>query len=94
MLLNLTCSLSGPINNRSLFIQRGNSFSLRPNIDHFKLSEDIWSLFLSLYSGGPEVVLRPGGGIKVNTPRPAQVASIAARLRARCNEKGRVSESN
>jgi ubiquitin carboxyl-terminal hydrolase 20/33 len=84
----------GPINNRSLFIQRGNSFTLRPNIDHFKLSEDLWSLFLSLYSGGPEVVLRSGGGIRVSSPRPAQIASIAARLRARCNETCRVSESN
>jgi len=76
----------GPINNRSLFIQRGNSFSLRPHIDHFKLSEDIWSLFLSLYSGGPEVILKTGGSLKVNTPRPARIACIAGRLRARCSE--------
>ena len=59
-------AFAGPINNRSLFVQRGSSVTLRPNTDHFKLNEDIWSLFLSLYSGGPEVVLRPGGGIKVN----------------------------
>jgi len=77
----------GPINNRSLYIQRGNTYSLRPNIDHFKLSEDIWSLFLSLYSGGPEVVIRAaGGGLKVTNPRPQRIKSIAARLQARCNE--------
>jgi len=84
----------GPINNRSLYIQRGNSFSLRPHIDHFKLSEDIWSLFLSLYSGGPEVVVKAGGGLRVNTPRPARIANIAGRLRARCNETSRLSQSN
>jgi len=84
----------GPINNRSLFVQRGSSVSLRPNTDHFKLSEDIWSLFLSLYSGGPEVVLRPGGGIKVTTPNPERIARIAARLQARCNDTNRFSESN
>jgi len=79
----------GPINNRSLYVQRGNSFALRPHVDHFKLSEDIWSLFLSLYSGGPEVVLRSGGGLRVSSPRPARITNIAARLRERC----RVSES-
>jgi len=83
----------GPINNRSLYTQRGNnSHILRPNIDRLKISEDIWTFFLSLYSGGPEVVLRPGGGIKVSTPRLARIQSIAARLQARCRETMRISE--
>lgn len=79
----------GPINNRSLYVQRGANFVLRPHTDHFKFSEDIWSLFLSLYSGGPEVVLKEGG-LRVNTPRPAHLASIRARLRARCNEMAKL----
>jgi len=84
----------GPINNRNLYTQRGNSYQLRPNVDRLKINEDIWTFFLSLYSGGPEVVQRPGGGIKVSTPRLVRIQSIAARLQARCRETVRLSESS
>ncbi len=61
-------------------------------MDRLKINEDIWTFFLSLYSGGPEVVQRPGGGIKVSTPRLVRIQSIAARLQARCRETVRLSE--
>ena len=64
-------------------IQRPQGPSLRPNMDHFKFSEDIWALFLSLYGGGPEVVLPAEGGVRVTTPRPQTMAHLRQRLRLR-----------
>merc|ERR1719431_1936996 len=57
--------------------------SLRPNMDRFKFSEDIWALFLALYGGGPEVVLPADGGVRVVTPRPQTMAHLRQRLRVR-----------
>eukprot|EP00092_Neocalanus_flemingeri_P013617 GFUD01014686.1.p1 GENE.GFUD01014686.1~~GFUD01014686.1.p1 ORF type:complete len:869 (-),score=276.78 GFUD01014686.1:537-2954(-) len=73
----------GPINNKGLVVQRPQGPSLRPNMDHFKFSEDIWALFLSLYGGGPEVVLPAEGGVRVTTPRPQTMAHLRQRLRVR-----------
>jgi len=73
----------GPINNKGLVVQRPQGPSLRPNMDHFKFSEDIWTLFLSLYGGGPEVVLPAEGGVRVTTPRPQTMAHLRQRLRLR-----------
>ena len=33
-----------PINNRSIVVQRPHGLALRPHTDHFKFSEDIWSM--------------------------------------------------
>jgi len=75
----------GPVDNRCLVVGRAGSTTLRPHSDYLKFSEDIWSMFLSLYGGGPEVVLHGGGGggIRVSNPRPATILSLAARLRAK-----------
>lgn len=73
----------GPINNKGLVVQRQQGPSLRPNMDHFKFSEDIWALFLALYGGGPEVVLPADGGVRVVTPRPQTMAHLRHRLRVR-----------
>jgi len=73
----------GAINNKGIIIQRPQGPSLRPNVDHFKFSEDIWALFLALYGGGPEVVLPAEGGVKVSTPRPQTMAHLRQRLRVR-----------
>ena len=74
---------AGPINNKGLVIQRQQGPSLRPNMDHFKFSEDIWALFLALYGGGPEVVLPAEGGVRVTSPRPQTMANLRQRLRVR-----------
>ena len=74
---------AGPINNKGLIIQRQQGPSLRPNMDHFKFSEDIWALFLALYGGGPEVVLPAEGGVRVTSPRPQTMANLRQRLRVR-----------
>jgi len=73
----------GPINNKGLIIQRVQGASLRPNIDHFKFSEDIWALFLALYGGGPEVLLPAEGGVKINSPRPQTMVHLRHRLKIR-----------
>ena len=52
-------------------------------MDHFKFSEDIWTLFLSLYGGGPEVVLGAEGGVRVTMPRHQTMAHLRQRLRMR-----------
>ena len=81
MEINVICA--GPINNKGLVVQRQQGHSLRPNMDHFKFSEDIWALFLALYGGGPEVVLPADGGVRVVTPRPQSMAHLRQRLRIR-----------
>jgi len=73
----------GPINNRSIVVQRPHGLALRPHTDHFKFSEDIWSMFVSLYGGGPEILVAAGGGVTVRPPRPATISALAQRLRAR-----------
>ena len=35
-----------PINNRSIVVQRPHGLALRPHTDHFKFSEDIWSMYV------------------------------------------------
>jgi ubiquitin carboxyl-terminal hydrolase 20/33 len=86
----------GPINNKGLVVQRQQGHSLRPNMDHFKFSEDIWALFLALYGGGPEVVLPAEGGVRVATPRPQTMAHLRQRLRVRSlsqrEERGEVAQ--
>jgi len=92
----------GPVDNRCLVVSRGGNNTLRPHSDYLKFSEDIWSMFLSLYGGGPEVVLQGGGGggIRVSNPRPSTIINLANRLRAKslyevtvkqkkCSEAGR-----
>ena len=37
-----------PINNRSIVVQRPHGLALRPHTDHFKFSEDIWSMWATL----------------------------------------------
>ena len=76
-------NLPGPINNKGLIIQRVQGASLRPNIDHFKFSDDIWALFLALYGGGPEVLLPAEGGVKINSPRPQTMVHLRHRLKIR-----------
>lgn len=75
----------GPVDNRCIVVQRSSGATLRPHSDYLKFSEDIWSMFLSLYGGGPEVVLAGGGGggIRISNPRTATIANLAARLRAK-----------
>jgi len=73
----------GPVDNRSIVVQRQSGYAMRPHSDYLKFSEDIWSMFLSLYGGGPEVVHISGGGVRISTPRAATIISLAARLRAR-----------
>ena len=34
---------------------------LRPNSDHLRVSHAIWTLYRSIYGGGPEVILKPNG---------------------------------
>lgn len=81
---NTTMSpLPRPINNRSIVVQRPHGLALRPHTDHFKFSEDIWSMFVSLYGGGPEILVAAGGGVTVRPPRPATISALAQRLRAR-----------
>jgi len=74
----------GPINNRSIVVQRPHGLALRPHTDHFKFSEDIWSMFVSLYGGGPEILVSAGShGVTVRPPRPATMCALAQRLRLR-----------
>ena len=74
----------GPINNIALVLQRLRETepSLRPHVNHFKFSEDIWSLLLALYGGGPQVVVGPKGGVRV-TSRPLTSHLSMTRLRER-----------
>jgi len=75
----------GPVDNRCIVVSRSSGSTLRPHSDYLKFSEDIWSMFLSLYGGGPEVVLTGGGGggIRISNPRTQTIANLAARLRAK-----------
>lgn len=60
----------GPINNKSLLINRQTGPTLRPNIDHYKFGETIWKFLLTYYGGGPEVVVSTEGGVRVTSPVP------------------------
>ena len=53
----------GPINNKSLVINRQTGPGLRANVDHYKFGSTTWKFLLSHYGGGPEVVV----GVEVNT---------------------------
>ena len=71
---------SGPINNKSLVLNRQTGATLRPNVDHYKFSEDIWMFLLSLYGGGPEVLLPREGGVRVTVPDPQYLQSIREKV--------------
>ena len=58
--------------------------SLKANVDHYKFGEAIWRFLLSLYGGGPEVLINTEGGVRVSSPSPAAVAGKTRNLR--CEE--------
>ena len=64
----------GPINNKSLIVNMQTGPTLRPNVDHYKFSENIWKFFLSQYGGGPEVMVTNEGGVRVSSPAPPAAA--------------------
>jgi len=70
----------GPINNKSLVLNRQTGATLRSNVDHYKFSEDIWRFLLSLYGGGPEVLLPCEGGVRVTVPDPQYLQNIRDRV--------------
>ena len=74
----------GPINNKSLVMNRQTGPSLKANVDHYKFGEAIWRFLLSLYGGGPEVLINTEGGVRVSSPSPAAVAGKTRNLR--CEE--------
>ena len=67
---SILANIKGPINNRSLVITRQGGQTLRGNIDHYKFGERIWSFYLSLYGGGPQVTVSSEGGVRVSSPAP------------------------
>ena len=71
----------GPINNKSLVLNRQTGPTLRPNVDHYKFSKEIWFLLLSLYGGGPEVLLPSEGGVRVTVPDDRYLESVRERVR-------------
>lgn len=74
----------GPLNNRALV--KG-EHSIRPHVDHFKFSEDIWLMFIALYGGGPEIVVLASGGVRVNA-RVSESGLAALRERFRLRAAG------
>ena len=71
----------GPINNKSLVLNRQTGASLRPNVDHYKFSEEIWCFLLSLYGGGPEVLLPSEGGVRVTVPDSQYLHTVTEKVR-------------
>ena len=72
---------SGPLNNKTLVLNRQTGASLRPNVDHYKFSEDIWHFLLSLYGGGPEVLLPSEGGVRVSQPDSQYLQTVREKVR-------------
>jgi hypothetical protein len=56
---------------------------MTPDHDNDRTMTMMSSRFLSLYSGGPEILFSAGGGVTVRPPRPATMYALAQRLRAR-----------
>ena len=73
--------LSGPINNKSLVLNRQTGPTLRANVDHYKFSEDIWYFLLSHYGGGPEVLLPSDGGVRVSMPDCQYLETVRDKVR-------------
>ena len=67
---------AGPINNKSLVLNRQIGPTLRPNVDHYKFGETIWRFLMSLYGGGPEVVITNEGMVRVTSPAPVPSRNI------------------
>jgi len=79
----------GPIDNASIITFRINDRVpiLRPSADFIRLSYDMWKMFLTIYGGGPEVILRSNGTslvvmYKPNNPSNSQTTSTKNRLRS------------
>ena len=69
----------GPIDNSSIITWRMNDRVpvLRPTADFIRVSYDMWKLFLSIYGGGPEVILRSNGTSLVVMYKPNNASSNA-----------------
>ena len=79
----------GTIDNASIITFRINDRVpiLRPSADFIRLSYDMWKMFLTIYGGGPEVILRSNGTslvvmYKPNNPSNSQTTSTKNRLRS------------
>ena len=70
----------GPINNTVLVLNRQIGPTLRSNVDHYKFGETIWKFLLSLYGGGPEVVISNEGCVRVTSPVPPPAPSRNIRM--------------
>ena len=70
----------GPINNKVLVLNRQIGPTLRSNVDHYKFGETIWKFLLSLYGGGPEVVISNEGCVRVTSPVPPPAPSRNIRM--------------
>jgi ubiquitin carboxyl-terminal hydrolase 20/33 len=79
----------GPIDNKSIVITRVNDRQqvLRPAADFIRVSHDIWRLFHSIYTGGPEVILRSNGSSLVATSKGPSMPALNTRLRARTSSE-------
>ena len=71
----------GPINNKSLVLNRQTGPTLRSNVDHYKFSEDIWHFLLFHYGGGPEVLLPSEGGVRVSQPDSQYLETVREKVR-------------
>jgi len=85
----------GPIDNRSIITTRNGSPTLRTSSDYVQISQDIWRLFHSIYSGGPDVAMKPNGQVYVGLSglKPS-VPALNTRLRARSVSESVASKHN
>ena len=68
---------------------------LRPSADYISVSQDIWSMFRSIYGGGPEVILRSNGTSLVIVPKAISTTNNNSNLkhRARSSSESTVNTS-
>ena len=85
------------IDNRGIVMTVGTASAtvraLKPSSDHFQVSAAIWSMWYSIYGGGPEVILRPNGSsVVIPTSYPIQLQHVQG---AKTQRHGRsISESS
>lgn len=77
----------GPVDNSTICYLKGNQAVLKMGSDYGSLSEKMWRFFISIYGGGPEIVIQQNIS-SISTPACSQVVATHP-----CNNSSNMSRS-